>query len=235
MRDLFQWAYAHRNGIVLGICLSSVYWALWSFPYYEQMRFGEQSAGIFCDYSLYWHVYRGDYNEWIKTRPNYESTLTGPYGKLYKDEVAQVLGVIGFCWLPLPIASRLWMAAMILCYVMILVRLLRTEYGWTVALVTLKPFLIALQMGNVAPLLALVGTTPLGIALGTALKPYVAGLVVLVAIRERLEAQSLGALHPSRHLDLHRDSVADSPASSQEVVGARAGDRFSDRTGNAVD
>lgn len=198
------------NVFVLGICLASVYWALVSYRWSE-MYHGWPVAGVGADHSIYWHVCNGDYQEWARGQWWYATTFTGPYGWLYKDSLVPVFYILTFAWLPLPIASRLWIACMVLVYSIILVKLLRTEHGWTVALLTLKPFLVTLQAGNIAPLLSLMATTAPGAILAGCIKPFALGFVVLMAVARTLEQKAHRQANTHRCDDIHSNSVADTP------------------------
>ena len=169
------------NVFILGICLASVYWALVSYRWSESYH-GYPVSGVGSDHAIYWHSANGDYETWAQGEWWYAKTLTGPFGWIYQDSLKPVFYVVAFGWLPLPIASRLWTVGMILVYSTILVKLLRTEHGWTMALVTLKPFLLTLQCGNIAPLLSLMATTVPGAILAGCVKPFVLGFVVLMAL-----------------------------------------------------
>jgi len=154
------------NGIVFGIVAASVFWHLFFYDAYAG-KLGIPETG--SDFRLYADASQGQFHNGQVI-----------FGYLYNKSLAPIFGLF---------TLRTWYALMLGSYLIVVLLALRIEWGWAVVLITLKPFLMVIDSGNIAPFLVLCCVWPAGVVVATLFKPYCAGFLVLHAagayIRQR--------------------------------------------------
>ncbi|MCK5344691.1 MAG: hypothetical protein KAR20_14855 [Candidatus Heimdallarchaeota archaeon] len=145
------------------------------------------SYGFGLDYMYYYHAARGNY-EWVEKQPwydDYDERQKAGIGWLYNDKLAILWRP--FIYLPEKMGMFLWMFLMCVSYFILIKKVMEVPYGWLAVLITAKPATILLVTGNIAPLLALLLITPVGLFLAPIFKPY---LVLISAIHSGRHAHT---------------------------------------------
>lgn len=179
--------------LVLGVVLASIWWS-WTMGKYSIPEFKQ------ADFAIYYHAAQGDFT--YDPIPN-ESTDKWYYAH-WVATIFEPLTLLGYTH-----AALLWAALCHLAYLALVLLTLGTKHGWAVVLITLKPALLVLYVGNISPILALLATTPLGVLAGGFVKPYMFGFLGVMALAAWAK---LGKTRRPGHPDSPDAIVGDHPA-----------------------
>ena len=189
------------------IVIFAFIWGWYSIPAWV-VSHGFESAYA-CDFRMYYEAGRGNF-DW-KTN---ESWWNNESGFEYPHWTA-----ITWFWckyFTFQTAFLIWYILMCLCYLTLVSKLLRLDYGWLLALAGIKPLFICFQTGNIIPLVAILFLSPTLILLAICWKLWPSiGIVVhfLVENRRKGSCKSSPFYIAKARLSLPFKSIRDSLSS----------------------
>ncbi len=198
---------ARSQAFIWGMILTSLFWQFGTSKYYTFYAVttqAQRNTGARGEsFDIYWNRVMSDRSpqarlEWRKTA----------YARdwWYSDLAGILLAPVG--WFPRNVSYVLWTLLTVGSYLLIVKKLLEVDYDWIIALITLKPFLLLLVVGNIGPFLALLSLSPIGMLVACVFKCYCAGFLLLFAVQARYRTKRDESFDRPGYADLPGFSVA---------------------------
>jgi len=140
---------------------------------------GAKNSTLFplCDFRIYYEAGHGNFEYHVPGRPDLKWYYAHWVAIFWKP----------FTLFDYPVAATIWRLLQIFACLYVAHKLWEVQYGWIIGLGLIKSFSWFITSGNVAPILAALLITPIGILLAGMVKPWLLGFGGVVAGRRGLE------------------------------------------------